>query len=865
MAFPTGWTLLATITSDNTKVSGSSNLTNFPALITEDNIPAGIWSQTDNGGGDVRFSSDESGSTQLACEVVSWDTSGQTCEVWVKVPTLSYNSDTTIYLWGNNTGQTQPARTDTYGSDNVWGSNYKGVWHLQSSLADSSPNAYNLTNSGASPGATGKIGSAYDFERTESDYATISDANGPGLEITGSQTFRCWLKPESIVAFLSIMAKSTAATAHHDLYSDGSGNVVFRINGLTTNSTVTSSGTMSAGTNYMLTGVYDSAGSKLKIFINSTKTEVTASGTGTDTNGAFYLGRNGDGNYLDGILDEVRVLNIALSDDWIATEYNNQNSPSTFWTGSAVATDYTDELADTITLADNISRGVTYNRGTVSAIALVDSLSRDVTYNRGTISAVTLADNVDDTVSYVRKTGSNIVDSLQISLSGSYEIYYTRYASQSFYNSTECTLNSISLKVRNRSIPQGSVFVSVYAHTGTYGTSSTPTGSALATSDSIAITSFTTTPTETTFTFSGANKISLSSDTYYTFVVQTSGTINDLDSGVIVARDDSTGTNGTSHLGNAAYSTNSGSTWSADSARDIIFKVYSDELLSNDTISITDNIDYEYTVGTIVRSLLSSLTITDSLDRQINYIREQLSGLTVTDTINRQQNSIRDLINTLTLADNIDNSVLSLFLISLSSSLSISDNIDQTSSYNQQLLEVVNVAENLVRNIDYNRTLAGSITVTDSLDFVNLLSRELTSAITVSDNLDRVLNINVSLSDGISLDDALDTQNVLNRNIESSLILGDNIDATIVLSRSLTSGLTVADNIDFIFVINRDLSDTLTLTDTIDRVAKYIGKSIASIGEIDTIKPTIQDVEKTKGTTYKIDKDKPILYSIRKG
>jgi hypothetical protein len=45
------------------------------------------------------------------------------------------------------------------------------------------------------------------------------------------------------------------------------------------------------------------------------------------------------GGYLDlvadltlGTLDEIRVSNAVRSADWIATEYNNQSSPGTFYT-----------------------------------------------------------------------------------------------------------------------------------------------------------------------------------------------------------------------------------------------------------------------------------------------------------------------------------------------------------------------------------------------------------------------------------------------------------------------------------------------------------------------------------------------------
>ena len=106
MAFPTGWGRKQKITIDNTKVSGSSALTNFPALITLDHLDAEVVDAGSNsalnGGGDVRFSSDAAGTTQLPCEVVSFVTNAtagsRKCQVWVKIPSVSYNADTDIYI-----------------------------------------------------------------------------------------------------------------------------------------------------------------------------------------------------------------------------------------------------------------------------------------------------------------------------------------------------------------------------------------------------------------------------------------------------------------------------------------------------------------------------------------------------------------------------------------------------------------------------------------------------------------------------------------------------------------------------------------------------------------------------------------------
>jgi len=48
MAFPTGWSDKLEIKSDNTKVSGSSNHTDFPSLILDGNLPANsfVWFET---------------------------------------------------------------------------------------------------------------------------------------------------------------------------------------------------------------------------------------------------------------------------------------------------------------------------------------------------------------------------------------------------------------------------------------------------------------------------------------------------------------------------------------------------------------------------------------------------------------------------------------------------------------------------------------------------------------------------------------------------------------------------------------------------------------------------------------------------
>ncbi|MEZ5759198.1 MAG: hypothetical protein R3D86_13340 [Emcibacteraceae bacterium] len=105
MAFPTGWGRKQKITIQSSKVAGSGSHSNFPVLITLDMLDAEIVDADSNsalnGGGDIRFSTDSAGSTQIACEVVEFVTNASSgsrrCEIWVKVPSLSTSANTDIF------------------------------------------------------------------------------------------------------------------------------------------------------------------------------------------------------------------------------------------------------------------------------------------------------------------------------------------------------------------------------------------------------------------------------------------------------------------------------------------------------------------------------------------------------------------------------------------------------------------------------------------------------------------------------------------------------------------------------------------------------------------------------------------------
>ena len=95
------------------------------------------------------------------------------------------------------------------------------------------------------------------------------------------------------------------------------------------------------------------------------------------------------------------------------------------------------------------------------------------------------------------------------------------------FTGTHCTLTSAALYLSRNSVPDGTLYMSIYNITGTFGTNAIPTGSALATSDTISPSSLS--PSYlglawTAFNFSGSNQITLFSSTYYAFILRYTGT-----------------------------------------------------------------------------------------------------------------------------------------------------------------------------------------------------------------------------------------------------------------------------------------------------------------------------------------------------
>jgi hypothetical protein len=321
---------VATVTIDSDQVPADA--TNFPAYINLAHLFAGsesFASTVANGGGDIRVFQ---GATELAREVVSCDTSAETGELHVLIPFLDSSADTVISIYADGSSADY-AVDDPFGRNAVWG-DYALVMHLgeaDGSLSDSTGGGgpYSVTSTGNGTGTaqqTGKMGLGYDFSGGQ----IVTDTPATG---TAAFTMSAWGAFSGARGNEQTIVASWSSSQH----------VLFRINPDLTLEGFVDDGSQKGGTfagsataDTLTHTVMRLDSGTLSGAFNASWSATTFTGIGTlNTGGNDYRigGRAADLNeFMDGVLDEVRVRHTALSANWITTEYNNQSDPSSFYT-----------------------------------------------------------------------------------------------------------------------------------------------------------------------------------------------------------------------------------------------------------------------------------------------------------------------------------------------------------------------------------------------------------------------------------------------------------------------------------------------------------------------------------------------------
>jgi hypothetical protein len=345
------------ITVDNTQVSGSSDLSDFPLLV---NITSNdLRSVANNGrvesdqGDDIIFRTSDC--TKLDHEIEKYDATAGTLVAWVRIPTLSYNSDTEVYMYYGDSTVNCPTENPTA----VWDSNYQGVYHLKEDPSGTAPQIYDSTvnsNDGTSNGSmtsgdqvSGQIGGSLDFDSTN-DYINMGNYMSSGVS---QVTMEAWVK-KTDADDTRVVSKSDGTSAggtQHKMtlrLSGSSPPVSARLN--TDNNVgvdLVSAGTVPADTWTHVAWTYD--GSAVRFYIDGASSNCQLGGNGGAGNSCtptgniisstrdIVIGNNDNipnSRFFGGIIDEVRISDTARSADWIATQVTNHSNPNFYSVGS---------------------------------------------------------------------------------------------------------------------------------------------------------------------------------------------------------------------------------------------------------------------------------------------------------------------------------------------------------------------------------------------------------------------------------------------------------------------------------------------------------------------------------------------------
>ncbi len=328
------WQYRKSVTVDHAKVAGS--LSSFPVLVGV--TDADLASKAKSNGDDICFA--DLDGNKLDHEIELYSSVSGHLVAWVRVPTLSSVSDTVFYMYYGN-----PSASNQQNPAGVWDSNFRMVQHLEeaSGTCNDSTSYHNNGRpmNGVVQNANGKIDGACDFDGTN-DYTDVgSDAS---IDDLTQITVSAWIKMDAVGPGATIYDKNF--TKGKSVYVHTSGYLCF-VQAFTGGSPSpygwwrTSAATLSAGSWYYVTVTYDSSSSANdpQLYLNGALCSYVEGNapSGTALSDASYNATVGGAIsalnvFTNGIIDEARVSSISRSSAWISTEYNNQLSPSTFYT-----------------------------------------------------------------------------------------------------------------------------------------------------------------------------------------------------------------------------------------------------------------------------------------------------------------------------------------------------------------------------------------------------------------------------------------------------------------------------------------------------------------------------------------------------
>ncbi len=226
-AVETGWydlnyTKRKLITVDTAKIETGSHV-DFPVLLEFTAAETLIFSNTINGGRDIRFTAAD-GVTLLPHDLVRWDTVGELGEIWVIMPVLSDAINTLFIYYDNSTGVPIPS------PHGAWPDDFKIVHHFEdnpsnqfadnraglASVKSEDSVLWTMANSVTTP-----MGLGWNFGATTANSQTLQNRN---ITVTDSTwTMLAWIRKDHSNSSMVLMEYHEN---RQDIWASESGNSI---------------------------------------------------------------------------------------------------------------------------------------------------------------------------------------------------------------------------------------------------------------------------------------------------------------------------------------------------------------------------------------------------------------------------------------------------------------------------------------------------------------------------------------------------------------------------------------------------------------------------------------------------------------
>jgi hypothetical protein len=195
------------------------------------------------------------------------------------------------------------------------------------SAADASGKGHTATVAGASWAAQGRFGKALQFDGVD-DRVSVADSNA--LDLASRFTLAAWVNPSILTGWRTVLMKESADGLAYALYANDNAPKpasYARIAGEGASRTTSGPSALPVNTWTHLATTYD--GATLRLFVNGAQVgSVPATGTLLQTTNALSIGGNLVwGEHFEGLIDEVRIYNRALTAAEIQADLNKAVRP----------------------------------------------------------------------------------------------------------------------------------------------------------------------------------------------------------------------------------------------------------------------------------------------------------------------------------------------------------------------------------------------------------------------------------------------------------------------------------------------------------------------------------------------------------